>query len=288
MGKKRPPNRVETLPSGIVVAFWDEVGLDGKPQRRRYRIPGPDGELYPSISTISGIYEKHGLVPSAVNLTLEGVIAVAESGVKIGKLSPSELASELRERELHHDSIWGAARERGHIAHEHLLHLLRDGKVAKLSDYPLAVRPWIQAGMKWALDFEPEIFQAEYFVASIVHGFAGRGDLFCRPQKSLWTGMKSRVDFKTVTEWKFKRNRDGTDSDQLLPPYDENLIGLAGYDCAAPESGYEESEARLIVRLGPDGDYVVTESHATEEVFLAALTAYKERRYLSTGRPEGS
>ena len=70
------------------------------------------------------------------------------------------------------------------------------------------------------------------------------------------------------------------------PPYDENLIALAGYEMAAVESGYLPSDVRLVVRLGPDGEYDATESHATEDVFLAAKTAHREKAYLTKPRPE--
>jgi hypothetical protein len=135
--------------------------------------------------------------------------------------------------------------------------------------------------MKCALEMDFDVHHAEFFVASLDHGFAGRVDLDATPRRGEYAKRRSRIDFKTVTEWKFKQNGEP------LPPFDENLISLAGYDVAAPESGYPESEARLIIQLGPDGDYRVTESHATADVFLASLTAYNERRYLSTGRPEG-
>ncbi len=283
MASKRPPNRIESLPSGIEVAYWDAIGVDGKPQQRRYRVPGEDGEKLPSVSTIAGVFEKPGLLGAAVKLQEQGVIELAKAGVNIAGLDQESLRSLLCERGYHYDSVWAKARERGDVAHDMLLALVRDGKVPKLSQFPADIRPWIAAGMKWVFDAEPEIIRAEYLVASLEHGFAGRGDLVCK----LRDGRVARVDYKTLTEWKVKKTSKGEPTDRLLPPYDENLIALAGYELAAPESGYEEADCRMIVRLGPDGDYDVTESHATEEVFLAALTAYNEKRYLATGRPEG-
>lgn len=282
MAKKRPPNRTETLPSGLEVCFWDSIGVDGKPQRRRYRIGGVDGDLVPSVSTIAGIFSKEALAPAAVKLQEEGVISLAQGGVDIASLTQQQLRGKLVDRGLHYDSIWGVARPRGDEAHAMLLDLFRDGKVANLRHFNVDVRPWLAAGLKAANreGFKP--LDVEYLVASQKHGFAGRGDLLAE----LRDGRIARIDYKTVSRWYFKRDKDGAPTEEKLPPYDENLIALAGYELAAPESGYPASDVRLVVRLGPDGEYDITESHATEDVFLAVLTAYREKRYLATGRPE--
>ena len=281
--KKRPPNTIITTPSGIEIAFWDQVGVDGERQQRRYRIPGPEGEKFPSISTIAGIYDKPGLMPAAVRLQEEGVIALARAGVNLKALTPAELRGMLIKRGLHYDAVWQEARDRGDLAHDAMLSIALGNAPKPLSDYPAEWRPWITAGMRWFADADPpEIIAAEYLVASLEHRFAGRPDLFCR----LRDERLARVEFKTVTEWKQKKNGKGEPTGQLLPPYDENLIQLAGQEIASVESGYDPSDVRIVVRLGPDGDYDVTESHATEECFLAALTAYNEKRYLTTGRPK--
>lgn len=279
MSAKRPPNRVEHTPSGIEIEYWDAVGVDGKPQMRRYKV---EGEKYVAITTVSGIYEKWGLTPAAVKLTEEGVIALAKDGVDLAQLTPAELRALMIERGLYFDSIWDKARQRGDVAHDHLLHLIRDGKVAKLQDYPADQRAWIQAGMRYVRAVKPKPIACEYIVASVEHRFAGRPDLFAE----LRDGRKARIEFKTVTEWKVEKDSKGNKTDQLLPPYDENLIQLAGQEIASVESGYEPSDYQMVVRLGPDGDYDVTECHATPEAFLAALTSYRERGYLRKPRPE--
>lgn len=290
MAGKRSPNRIETLPSGIEVAYWDAIGVDGQKQERRYRVGGVDGERYPSISTIAGSFDKPMLTPAAVKLQEEGVIALAQSGVDIASLTREQLRAKLWDTGLHYDAVWKLARERGDIAHDMLLALVRDGLVPRLGDYDVDLQPWIRAGMKFVLHWEPEILVAEYFVVSVIHKFAGRGDLLCQ----LRDGRVARIDYKTVTRWHYERDRAGNlklDEDNQpikLKPWAENLIALAGYDIAGAESRPDlpEADVQLIVRLGPDGEYDVAESHATPEVFLAALTAYREKNYLSTGRPE--
>jgi hypothetical protein len=281
MASKRPPNRIETLSSGIEVAFWDKVGVDGENQERRYRVGGVDGERVPSVSTVAGIFEIPALVPKAVKMQEEAVIALAQSGVDIAGLTREQLRAKLWEAGTHYDAIWKRARERGDIAHDMLLALIRDGKVPRLSDYEDDLQPWISAGMAFVRDFKPKPIATEYLVASAEHGFAGRGDLLCE----LPDGRVARVDYKTVSRWSYKKTWQGEVTDELLPPYDENLIALAGYELAAFESGYLASDVRMVVRLGPDRKYDVTESHATDKVFLAALTAYNEKRFLTKKRP---
>lgn len=287
VSKSREPNRIETLPNGVEVRFWDSVGVDGKPQRRVYRVGGRD-ETWPSISTIAGIFEIPALMPKAVKMQEEAVIELAKRGVDLSGLTQPELRQELKAIGLHYDSIWGVARKRGDIAHDVLLRLW-GGEVANLADYP-DERPWIQAGLKFAHDEDPEVIDAEYFVASTTHKFAGRGDLLCVPRKGPRKGKIVRYDFKTVSYWSYEKrpwadDKHEGDASRLRPPYDESLIALAGYELAAVESEYMPSDVRAVVRLGPDGEYVVTESHATESVFEAALTAYREKRYLTTERP---
>lgn len=286
MSKTREPNRIETLPNGLEVRFWDSVGINGKHQRRCYRVGGRE-ETWPSISTVAGIFEIPALMPKAVKMQEEAIIALAAEGIDIATLTQPQLRERLKQAGTHYDSIWGEARKRGDIAHDMLLALIRDGIVPNLADYPADLQPWISAGLKWVLDEEPEVIDAEYFVASETWQFAGRGDLFCIPQRGPRAGRRVRVDYKTASAWSYMPLRkDEAEPGRLRPPYDENLIALAGYELGAVESGYMPSDVRLVVRLGPDGNYDATESHATEDVFLAAKTAHREKGYLTKPRPE--
>lgn len=268
MASKRPPNVIQRLPDGQNVEFWDAVGLDGANQQRRYRV---DGEKFTSISTVAGVYEKFGLLPAAVKLQEEGVIALARDGVDIATFSPEELRALLIEYGLHYDSVWGVARERGDIAHEHLLHLLRDEKVAKLSEYEADLRPWITAGMKFALDTRPKVRQAECMVADAERRVAGRFDLFAEARD----GALERIDFKTVTAWKVKRDSKGRLTDELYPPFSQNLMQIIGYERTARACGYDPADRLKVVRLGPDGEYDVTEVPYRPDAWDATITAYR-------------
>ena len=116
MAAKRPPNQLVTLPSGVEVAYWASIGVDGQPQQRRYCIGGVDGERVPSVSTIAGFFEKPALAPAAVKLQEEAVISLARNGVNVAELTQPELRARLRQEGTHYDSVWGVARERGDIA----------------------------------------------------------------------------------------------------------------------------------------------------------------------------
>lgn len=286
VSKSREPNRIEVLPNGVEVRFWDEVGVDGKPQRRCYRVGGRD-ETWPSVSTVAGIFAIPALAPKAVKMQEEAIIALAAQGVDIASLTQPQLRAKLKEAGTHYDSIWGEARKRGDIAHDMFLRFFRDEEVTNLADFETDLQPWISAGMKFILDEDPEPVDVEYFVASETWQFAGRGDLLAMPRKGPRKGKLVRFDYKTISKWSYKPLRKGeAEPGRLVEPYDENLIALAGYELGAVECGRLASEVRAAVRLGPDGEYDVTESHATEEVFLAAKTAHREKKYLTTGRPE--
>lgn len=278
MATERPPTTVETTPSGFEIVYWDSVGADGKPQRRRYRV---DGERFDSISSVSGCMDKPALTPAGAKLERQGVVELVRRGVDIAEGDERELLVALRDAGLHYDSIWEVARIRGDVAHDHLLHLIRDDTVARRSDYDDSIWPWIQAGMKWELDARPEWIDGERMVASAEHRIAGRFDLLAR----FPDGRVGRIDFKTVTEWKraSRKNGDGP----LLRPYFENLIQPELYEIAAVESGYPASDFRAIVRLGPDGDYDVTETTwVGPDDALAVLTAYRTRKRVDAGEPQ--
>jgi hypothetical protein len=274
MAGKRPPNESFVLPSGVTVAFWDEVGVDGKSQQRRYAY---DGERLVSISTVANVYDKPALPSWAAATTIEGVCRLLEYWDLDDLRTPGRLKRALQDQGLDHDSVRDHAARRGDAAHDMFLGLLRAERMPKRSDYPDEWWPYIQAGVRWVLAEEPEVIDTETVVASTEHGFAGRYDLFARfPSRGNRTG---RIDFKTVTEWKYGKPRvDGTVD--LLPPYPEHLSQVEGYEIAAVESGMEPSDFRAVVRLGPDGNYDMCESWALPEHFLGDLASYRNRQSL--------
>lgn len=275
MPAKRPPNVVTELPSGTKVEYWDEVGVDGLPQQRRY---APDGTKAVSISTVANVYEKPALPGWAANTTVEGVARLLEFWPADRLVTPDDFKRALRDQGLDADSVRDEAARRGDVCHGAMLAMLRDGTIPSLGDFEPRDRPWIRAGAKFVLEEEPVTIDCEVIVASVEHGFAGRYDWFgVLPKRG---GRKFRLDYKTVTSWSYgKARQDGTAD--LLPPYPEHLSQVEGYELGARESGMEASDARGVVRLGPDGEYDLCESWATAENFLGDLAAYRNRQALN-------
>lgn len=237
---KREPNVIETTPSGLEVAFYDSIGVDGEPQQRRYLV---DGERLVNVTTATGIYMKEALLGWVEAETREG--------------------RDWREtRDL--------ASKRGTSTHDLILRMLM-GR-ASLADLDDEDRAFGQAGARWLMDRSPKVLDAERMVASTEHGFAGRFDLLARLD-----GKATRVDFKTTTRWSYKR-KAGKPTDLKLPPFFEGVLQLSAYELAARESGYAAADTLLIVRLGPDGTYDETAVPYVPDRFLSALAAYDAKR----------
>jgi len=239
---KREPNCVEVTPSGIEIAYFDSVGVDGEPQQRRYLV---NGEKFVNVSTILGTLSKgDALLHWAVNLTRDG-----------------QDWQEVRDE----------AAKRGTGAHSLLLSVLTKGRLA-LADLPEDHRAFGQAAFRWVRARDPKVDLIECMVACPEHGYAGRLDLIAQID-----GIRTLTDWKSVTKWSYKKSK-GEATDQKLPPYDENLLQLDLYQGALEASGYEPAERGLIVRLGPDGEYDETFLDLDPARGLAVLGAYQAKR----------
>lgn len=254
MPPRRPPNSVETTPSGIEIAFWDQVGLDGLPQQRRYAI---DGERLVNVTTVLGVLDKPALLDWAANLAREG-----------------KSWRDVRDE----------AGERGKDTHSLLLAALLRERFS-IADLPEETQAHAQAGVRWKRARRPKVVEAERMVAAPSHGYAGRIDLLA--ELDGLPGL-TLVDFKTVTKWSRKKvkhkdcggegcsNCDGGKVEgELYPPYDENLLQLDLYTPAIEESGYPVPDQGMVVRLGPDGEYDETIVDLVPERGLGILRAYR-------------
>ena len=219
--QKTPPTSVEELPNGTRIEFWDSVDAEGNDQQRRYLV---NGKRFLNVTTVLDVLAKEALLDWAARLAREG-------------------------------KKWRAVRaeagERGTISHHLLLQLLT-GAGATLADLAPEHRPYGQAGFKWFFKRKPTVLECERMVASCDHRYAGRLDLFAEID-----GLKTLVDFKTVTRWAYKKE-DGVETDELYEPYAENLLQLDLYQGARIECGLEPADRGLIVRLGPDGEFEET------------------------------
>jgi len=240
MASKRPPNSTETLPDGTEIDFYDEVGVDGEPQQRRYLV---NGTRFVNVTTILNILAKEALLSWVERLTREG----------------------KNWRDVRDD-----AGKRGHGAHHLLLQLLT-GTGASLADLDEEWRAWGQAGFKWIHARSPEVAESERMIASCAHQYAGRLDLIAGID-----GIRTLADFKTITRWSYK-SKDGALTNEKYPPYDENLLQLDLYQGALVECGFEPAEQGLIVRLGPDAEYDETFVELDPQRGIGVLAAYRAK-----------
>ncbi len=276
----RPPNETFELPDGTEVCYWDSIGVDLKPQQRRYTV---GGQRCISMSTIAGQLDKPMLLPAGVKLQEAGIIELAQAGVNIAHETQQSLRQLLKDTGRHYDSIWGKARDRGDVAHDMMLKIVGEGAMIDLAQYPDDIRPWLQAGMRFVADHRPNAIDSEYMVGDIREGrlVAGRGDLYANVTLSTGQPGTARIDYKTVTKWHYK---DAART-KLSPPYDENLIQLIGYETTARHCGYGPADELWIVRLGPDGNYDRTVVPYRPEVFECALRFHRERQALKKALP---
>lgn len=252
---KRTPNKTEVLPSGIEVDFFDSVGVDGEPQRRRYQI---DGRRCASVSTIAGYIDPDatGLLYWASGLTCEGIAQLAAQNNDLSWLgSRQSIEGALRDAELTWTDIRDQAATRGTNVHELVFAALAERhKMPDLANLSDEERGYGTAALRWWNDRQPRPILTEQMTASVEHKFAGRFDLLCEIE-----GERVLVDAKTRAKPK-ARVSDHTQ--------------LAGYEIANIESGHGESDRQLVLILGPDGDYAEVEGQADADDFLAALSVY--------------
>lgn len=238
---KTPPTSVEVLPNGTRIEFWDKVDAEGNKQTRRYMV---NGERFLSVTTALDLLAKEALIEWAARLAREG-------------------------KDWRRERAEGG--ERGEIAHD-LLHRLHTGKGGSLAGLSPAHRPYGQAGFKFVQKCKPVVLEVERMVASCEHRYAGRLDLF-----ALIDGTTTLTDYKTVKKWHYKKDEDGNETDEKLPPYPENLLQLDLYQGARIQCGLEPAEQGLVVRLGPDADVQETFVDLDPERGIAILDAYRAK-----------
>jgi hypothetical protein len=259
---KREPNSVEVMPSGIEIAYYDSVGVDGQPQQRRYMV---EGERTVSVSTIAKYIDPDptGLLYWSSGLTCEGIAELAGQGGDLSWLNTGgSIQAALRDAELTWKDIRDKAATRGTAVHELILAALANR--TKLPDLSLLTdeeRGYGQAVLRWWNDRGPRPILTEQMTASASFGFAGRFDLLCEIE-----GERVLLDAKTRARPK----------DRL-----SDHVQLAGYQLANAESGHGRADRELILILGPEGEYLEVDGQAEEDDFLAALSVYRAEKDLA-------
>lgn len=174
----------------------------------------------------------------------------------LGILDKPGLLYWVRDVTLQGQRFWEVRDEastRGTSIHDAAEHLANTGRAPSLLDFPEPDRGYVQALAGWWLSARPAKIATEVIVASLQHGYAGRFDLLADIG-----GRRCLVDFKT--------------SKRLYPR--EMFAQLEAYEGASQECGHPPTDARLVVRLGEDGDYEVGESCASFADFLSIKAAF--------------
>lgn len=87
------------------------------------------------------------------------------------------------------EKVANEAADKGTRVHKRLEQILQ-GREFKAT--PKDLKPYIEAFNNWMEEYQPHIYNTEYFVRSYKYGYAGTIDLFCAFDDSLWV-----IDFKT-------------------------------------------------------------------------------------------
>lgn len=259
--RKREPSSTEVMPSGIEIAYYDSIGLDGEKQQRRYMV---EGERTVSVSTIAKYIDPDptGLLYWASGLTCEGVSQLAVKGGDLAWLNTGPaIQGALRDAELTWTDIRDQAAKRGTAVHEKILAALATrSKLPDLSALAEEERGYGQAVLRWWNARAPRPILAEQMTASASFGFAGRFDLLCEID-----GERVLLDAKT----RAKPNARISDH-----------VQLAGYEVANIEAGHGSTLRQVILILGPGGDYLEVDGVAEADDFLAALSVYRAEKSL--------
>ena len=256
-------------PSGISITFEDgEKGEDGKGKRRAYWV---NGEKHPSITTITGQFEKPGLTWAAEKLTVEGCLNLAADG-ELPNFTPAALSA-LKARGLRFDQVWRSKADRGTLSHGDLLAFALGEEPSDLDAALPAERGFLRGVAAFQVDHEPVAVHSEFMVGSPTFGFAGRPD-FLGELPKLREGV-GLLELKTTEE--IPRYASGL----AKPPYTEAILQIGGQSKGCVESGYPVPEWAAVLRVEASGEYVLQEVPISHSGFLRALAVYNVNRELA-------
>lgn len=228
---------------------------------------GPDGKLWPGVTTITGNLNKGFLGPWYAKMAIE---AVAEKLPDLFKSKSTEETQKML------DECKKSAREKseqakrdGTEAHD-WIDLYIHAKIAG-DELPEAtpgnesVRNAINAFLDWEREVKPRWIEADCVVGSAQHEYGGRFDALAEIGDQVVL-----VDFKTSSQFS-----------------EDYFIQLAGYQIALEEMG-EKVDNRLLLRLPKDGKpaeelYVPTPEDLDKKAFLGLRDVQKFLSYVNNG-----
>lgn len=266
MPATRKPNNSTELPDGSKIDYFDNVGVDGLPQRRRYVI---DGQRAVSVSTVANVMPKD-LTGWAYKIGVEAGLRAAELGAK----TLDEAKYIAQEEKLTARDVLTGHSERGSEAH---------GIAETMLQEKLEV-PWIsieandfvngyhKASAKFTNECVERVLHTELTVASKSLCVSGRLDAVCLlSHKQLYRGKPfyAIVDFKTTAR-----------KDVGFNIYNSHIAQLSGYGLCYQESYQPDVKIKhgVIVRLHEDGSYSCHLFSLKPHVFKTCLKMYEADR----------
>ena len=245
-----------TEKDGSQFAAYDGFQIEYRDASHRYWLH--EGEIRTpivSVTTMLGIIDKPALRKWYGNVDSAAVLEAERAG-KLRNIEPDAAIHVLRQRGLGAEAQREAGAERGTAVHDALERFCTTGTVPTLSDYPDAVRGYVQALCGALIDLDPQPILIEQIVASPTHRYAGRFDLIADIG-----GQRTLLDLKTSSN-------AGT--------YRESHLQLAGYELTFSECGIDPVEASMILELSQEGTYRAVPGIGRTDRFLSVLAAYRD------------
>jgi hypothetical protein len=257
------------LPSGIEVYFQEHP-------KRLYRIRmHPDseheipegvadiGDPYAwrevvSCSTITGILDKPGLVHWGEEMGVKGMQELIVRGYvdleTVSKWSVEMIRDVMKQKGLRHWQMRDKAGKRGTSVHKALEGWAMSGNIVDPELFPAEEQGYVVGVNRFIHESGLVPLKSEVIVASLLHGFAGRFDLFGKIPEPVKISTKlTRADIE---------HRSLVHPDTFLVDlktssgvFEEYHLQVAGYQGACIESGYEKPNQTAILRVSDTGKY---------------------------------
>jgi hypothetical protein len=309
---KAAEQEVTVTPSGLEILYqWEPKRL------YKVREPAPYGQSgvpdftdwleVPSVTTVLGVLDKPALPWWGMRVGIEGVLAMHNMGLLASVSTLSEhqkvLAYEggmgtwhaagiekveelLTKHKLTVNHVRDKAGDRGTAVHDALEVWAKTGELPDPSIYPPQQHGYVLGLIAFLTDTMLEPEAAEVIVGSAEYGFAGRYDLRARvPEES--QVVFHRTPVKGAQYATIKPGLGLIDLKTSKGIYPSHARQLEAYEQASVECGYEPTDFRGILHVGPEGTYEFVRSWATFEDFRVVLDVWKSDEAMKLRKKEG-
>ena len=232
-------------------------------------LPGMDRFVCPSVTTILDCVQDAGKGLS---------IWWAEQGVRAALVhgNPDRgLEEEIKTHKVAGFARLNEAGERGTAVHEAATRLLLGQPDGLSPVYDANAIPYLPALQAFMAEHQPEAVAVECPVFNRTLGFAGRFDAIVH--------MPSMPGRMVLLDWKTRAKRcDGARAKEApqMAAYSRGEYLIAGTGDDYRRVPMPQVDAAVIVQLGPDGSYLVSEVPIDEGVFACFLGALQAAPYL--------